>query len=678
MMWPARPGARVSLLLILFCLLQDRCALPCGAEEKVDTRRQAQADADQTLDTQAQREYQAGRYKDALPLCQRAIQQKTTVDRLLLKGNCLEKMKRFDDALAAFNAALALQPDNTSARFARAWVYLGLNQPRNTIVDCDKILRLNPDHAAALDARGMAQLRLGNPTAAVRDFEKSIRISPAADPEKLYHLGCAYGALGRMTEGAAVFTRYIALEPKRIGGYISRAQCFGALKQFNKAFADLHKARQFDKNNFEIDKAQAQIEINTHPEKVPPLLGRVLSVKPDADAYELRAKAFKILGQYGAAIADWTRAIELADNPQRRAERADCLLQVKKPSQAEEDARMAIKNGAGFLVQPHRALSASLMSQKKFCEAIQSADDWAKRNPVSDDEPRRVIVACYETLGQFDKALASLRQWQKAKPSALSPQNSRRAYELGSADVAKLLEAKGKHVGSETTLSAIDERIRQYPQEAAYYVIRGKNYSRIFENSKAQSDYTRAIKLDPLMVEALVGRAENYKLSGQEERALKDLNGALKLDPKFAFALLLRGKTLAALHDYDRAVADFTKLVQFGNPSNEVLLCRAQALLQAGRLKQAGQECRTIIKRYPRDWGVYLILAGTHEKAGDLKGAIQDLTEALAIAPEEIDLYRQRARLYQKCGKPDLAQRDKQRAEQIAAGIMNIAPFRSK
>lgn len=632
----------------------------------------------QPLDKLCQTEFTRGRYREALAILQQAISQKSTPERLVLKGRCLEKLKRFDESVAAFSAALALRPDYAAARFGRAWAHLGSGDNKAVIADCDIILRSDPRHANALDARGLAYIRLGKAQTAASDLEKSVQLDPD-DPEKLYHLGCAYGSCGKLTEAAHLFTRYIAREPGRVGGYISRAQCFGALKQFDRALEDLRKARKFDGNGAQVDMAQAQIELKkSHPEKVPALINRALAVKPDADAYELRAKALKMLGNYNSALADWTKAIEIADSPQRRAQRADCFLQAKKPSQAEQDARIAIKNSATVFIDPHRFLTIALIHQKKFVEAVEAANAWKKLNPVNDDEPYRLVVYSYESLRRWDKALASLRQWQKARPSAGTPVNSRKAYDFARADIVQQLEAKGKHVGSETTFATINERIKQYPQEAAYYAVRAEKNNEVFEFANARSDFNQAVKLDPFMADALIGRANLFKQSGQHALAINDLNEVLRLHPHLPFALLQRGKSHAALHDYKRAVADFTELVRAGNATDEILGCRAEALWRSGQLKLAEQDCHAILKHNRGHWGIYRDLARIHESGGDTAAAILDLTQAIKIAPNEINILQERAKLYEKNHQAELARKDRQMAEKLAGGILNDAPFRSK
>jgi Flp pilus assembly protein TadD len=50
---------------------------------------------------------------------------------------------------------------------------------------------------------------------------------------------------------------------------------------------------------------------------------------------------------------------------------------------------------------------------------------------------------------------------------------------------------------------------------------------------------------------------------------------------------------------------------------------------------------------------------------GDLDGAIADVTKAIALKPDDIGVYRTRARYYKKAGKADLAAADNAKADEL-------------
>lgn len=117
---------------------------------------QAAADADM----------QSGKYQDALPLYQRAIAAAETAPQnaatkaalsvmLVKEGNCLLKLKRTPEAMAAYEQAAPLSPNPATAYFNLCAVrYNTGDTGAGGLAACDKAIQYNPAKADAYFIKG--------------------------------------------------------------------------------------------------------------------------------------------------------------------------------------------------------------------------------------------------------------------------------------------------------------------------------------------------------------------------------------------------------------------------------------------------------------------------------------------------------------------------------------------
>ena len=118
-----------------------------------------------------------------------AISKEDKVNILFLRGDLLEKEKKYDDAEAAFKKVLELDPDNTSAMN-----YIGyMLAERNTRLDeaeqfIQKALQRDPNNGAFLDSLGWVYFRMNK----LNDAESNLRRAlqhMSTDPTVHDHLG---------------------------------------------------------------------------------------------------------------------------------------------------------------------------------------------------------------------------------------------------------------------------------------------------------------------------------------------------------------------------------------------------------------------------------------------------------------------------------------------------------
>ena len=127
-------------------------------------------------------------------------------------GGLLQEQGRLDEALAAFDAALTLDPDYAEAQFNRGVVLQHQGRLDAAIEAYKQSLRLRPDYIEAATNMGIALQEMGRLGEAAAAFEHAAKLRPdAAGPHN--NLGIALLAGGQAAEAVAAFQRALALKP---------------------------------------------------------------------------------------------------------------------------------------------------------------------------------------------------------------------------------------------------------------------------------------------------------------------------------------------------------------------------------------------------------------------------------------------------------------------------------
>lgn len=107
-------------------------------------------------------------------------QRKAKAIELKDRGNTLYKEKKFDEAIEAYNEAIAVDPTNITFLNNKAAVYIEMGEPDKAIELCNEALELGKVHRTSFDDKakvyqrmGAAHLKKNDIKSAIQAFEKS-------------------------------------------------------------------------------------------------------------------------------------------------------------------------------------------------------------------------------------------------------------------------------------------------------------------------------------------------------------------------------------------------------------------------------------------------------------------------------------------------------------------------
>jgi len=128
------------------------------------------------------------------------------------RGVALQKLGRFNEALASCERALEVRPEYSKALNNRGVTLLGLKCFEEALASCEKALAIKSDYVEALINRGNILQELGRFAEALASYERALAMRPDY-AEALYNRGMIFKRLGRFKDALTSLEQAIACKP---------------------------------------------------------------------------------------------------------------------------------------------------------------------------------------------------------------------------------------------------------------------------------------------------------------------------------------------------------------------------------------------------------------------------------------------------------------------------------
>lgn len=245
----------------------------------------------------------------------------------------------------------------------------------------------------------------------------------------------------------------------------------------------------------------------------------------DAAGYARRGSASASRRDYGPALSDLTRAIEL--DPARADyfyERGRAYASDGQADQALQDFSQAIK------LKPDDV--AALMARAELrarrndpADTISPDLDAADRAAPREGDMRLALGSLYRRVRNYPAAIAQYDEWINSHRDDIQMPHARnercRARALAGKDLDRALDD-------------CNFAVRKDPKVSAYFDARGLVYLRLGKYDKAIADYDAALALNPRIAWSLYGRGLAKQRLGQTAAGQHDIGAAEALAPGIA------------------------------------------------------------------------------------------------------------------------------------------------
>ncbi|MGD9538126.1 MAG: tetratricopeptide repeat protein [Alphaproteobacteria bacterium] len=251
-----------------------------------------------------------GRFAEAVASYDRAIACRSDYAHAFNnRGNALLKLGRRDEALASYDQAIALKPDHAEAFYNRGNLLHELGRHEEAAASCDQAIALRPDHAQAHYNRGNALRELGRYEEALASYDRAIALAPR-DAQALYNRGIVLQELERHEEAVADYGRAIAVAAGYVDAFYNRGNALHELGRDEEAVASYDRAIALKPDHTRAfnNRGNALDALGRYEEAVASY-DQAIALEPGyARAFYNRGKTLQNLCRYEAAIASYERA----------------------------------------------------------------------------------------------------------------------------------------------------------------------------------------------------------------------------------------------------------------------------------------------------------------------------------------------------------------------------------
>ena len=507
------------------------------------------------------------------------------------KAKAEYKLNNNDKSLAEVSKSIELNSStNDDAYYHRAILMIGSGKEIDALQDLEKAKKSYFEDALYQFRLGLAQGRSKDYRKAISSYSKSIRLDPEGIPSAYYNRGIAYKTIGDKKNAKLDFGEYIKRVPKDPDGWIERAVISFDTDKLDDSLSDLDAA-------IDRDKAAKRAYF---------LKGLILNQKRDHDGaasaliafsrfeenayvYRLIGSAYAELQNHEKALAYYDKSLALEpDNAEARYARSTLFLVKKNLKAAERDVSEAIRlspsNGSYYLQKGNILLAkgdntGAEVLLKRGAELNGSLAEYyyLKGRRLTDSGDLRGARHYYEKAVDEDPRSVKMLNSLGVSYSRLDGDNKKaadlytRALKIAPGDWVVYVNRCDARMRLKDFKGAIDDcnRAKQLnPNLDSIYSKRGRSYLGLGKLSAAESEFTLAIKANPV-APLYVQRAITRFRAGKVKKAILDLNVAITKHPDDANYYSLRGIYYEQLDDLESACSDWWRAAELGDDDSQ-------------------------------------------------------------------------------------------------------------
>ena len=330
--------------------------------------------------------HQIEKYSAALDLTNRMLRFSPFGDITSLlfysKGIALSAMGRKEEAIAAYDQALAIKPDKHEALNNKGNALSAMGRKEEAIAAYDQALAIKPDDHEALNNKGVDLSAIGRKEEAIAAYDQALAIKPDKH-EALYNKGGALSDMGRKEEAIAAYDQALAIKPDDHEALNNKGNALSAIGRKEEAIAAYDQA---------------------------------LAIKPDKhEALYNKGVALSAMGRKEEAIAAYDQALAIKpDYHEALAAKGIALLQLGRYAESEPGLKLAceLQPGVPELLYLY---TLTLYQVEKSEEALVTINKALDRQPDNNDM-LYLKSAVLSKLDRHQEAIAIVDQLLEADP----------------------------------------------------------------------------------------------------------------------------------------------------------------------------------------------------------------------------------------------------------------------
>ncbi|MFN0152576.1 MAG: tetratricopeptide repeat protein [bacterium] len=241
-------------------------------------------------------------------------------------GNSLAKEGRYEEAIARYNEAFAIEPDTDFALYGIAVVYGDLGRHAEAVDAFRKYIAKNPYSAQAYYSLGNTYFEMGRPDTALMAFEAAVRLEPYY-AEAHFNMGAVRHGLGELGGAIDAYEAATRAAPNLWRAWNNLGVALLAVGRREEGVAALERALA-DTGYVEPRMNLADCVLRDDAARASELYGWVLAREKNTDALLGLARARASLGDAAAARMHLELFLRVAPPDDARRAGAEDLLRT--------------------------------------------------------------------------------------------------------------------------------------------------------------------------------------------------------------------------------------------------------------------------------------------------------------------------------------------------------------
>ncbi len=218
------------------------------------------------------------------------------------KANALHNLKQYDEAINAYNKAIAIDPEFAPALYYKGRVLLDLKRYDEAIASFDKAIAIKPSYDAALSEK--------EHTLWLRDHSHGKEPSDRAIA--FLNKGIALYDLKQYDEAINAYNKAIAIDPEYANNFYNKGLALYKSGRYDEAITTLNKAIAINSNEFDnfYSKGLALYQLGRYDEAIT-TLNKAIAIDPDyPDVYYIKAYVYALANNKEKLLSNLEKAMK--------------------------------------------------------------------------------------------------------------------------------------------------------------------------------------------------------------------------------------------------------------------------------------------------------------------------------------------------------------------------------
>ena len=317
------------------------------------------------------------------------------------------KAKRYQEALAAFEQAIRLDPEDASIYNGKGLVLSELKRYQEALAAYEHAIRVNPYFTNAYINKGFVLYNLKRYLEALIPFERAIQLEPTN--ASAYNLkGLVLNSLKRYQEALAAFEHALQFDPNLAVAYSNKGLVLSNLQQYAEALATIEQAIRLNPSFASAYSIKVGILLALKRyEEVLTTVEQVIQLDPrNAAMHNFKGKALLALKRYGEALAAFEHAIRL--DPKfaiAYSNKGSVLCNLNRYREALTACERAIRFDLNLAIA-YSNKSVALCGLKRYGEAAGACEQAIQLDPN--------LAIAYHNKGIALRGLGRVKEAQQA------------------------------------------------------------------------------------------------------------------------------------------------------------------------------------------------------------------------------------------------------------------------